>query len=96
MFVGGFSYSLYLMHAPLLQIVWQYMLQPLDLRPGVGLVALELVGIPLVVTAAYLFYRVFERPFVNASRKRRPIGVTQPERAEIAVVIKSPALVPTD
>ncbi len=70
--LGGFSYSLYLVHAPLLQVVWQYGLHPLGLGPSATFVLLMLVGVPLVGAAAYLFFLAFERPFLSRSRRERP------------------------
>lgn len=67
--VGGFSYSLYLTHAPLLQLLWEYGVAPLRLGDGVAFGLLALGGIPLSLVAAYGFYRVCERPFLN----RRPV-----------------------
>ena len=64
-FVGMFSYSLYLIHAPLLQAQWQYALRPLQLGPGLTFTLLALIGVPLVLVAAYIFYRTCERPFMS-------------------------------
>lgn len=64
-FVGSFSYSLYLIHAPLVQVIWQYGIQPLNLRENVAFLALCVASILLIVCAAYAFYLVFERPFVS-------------------------------
>jgi peptidoglycan/LPS O-acetylase OafA/YrhL len=72
-FVGTFSYSLYLIHAPLLQAEWQYALRPLDLGAPFTLALLGLVGLPLTVGAAYAFFLVCERPFMSA-RQRRAAG----------------------
>lgn len=61
--LGGFSYSLYLMHHPLLQVVYA-------LRPAAwtGEVAtfwyLLLVGLPLALVATWGFSLLFERPFM--------------------------------
>ena len=67
--VGTFSYSLYLIHAPLLQIIWQYLIHPLGLSSGQTFAMLSLAGGPLVVAAAYLFYLVCERPFLNRPQR---------------------------
>ncbi len=69
-FVGMFSYSLYLIHAPLLQAEWQYALRPLHLGSSLTFTLLAAIGVPLVLAAAYLFYRACERPFMN--RRARP------------------------
>lgn len=69
-FVGMFSYSLYLIHAPLLQAEWQYALRPLHLGSGLTFTLLAVIGVPLVLATAYLFYRTCERPFMT--RRARP------------------------
>jgi len=70
-FIGMFSYSLYLIHAPLLQARWQYALRPLQLGSGLTFTLLAVIGVPLVLAAAFLFYRTCERPFMNR-RARAP------------------------
>ena len=69
MFVGTFAYSMYLIHAPLLQVLWQTLFVPLHARPLMLLAAYWLVGTPLIVGCAYLFFLAFERPFLNTRRK---------------------------
>jgi peptidoglycan/LPS O-acetylase OafA/YrhL len=64
-FVGTFSYSLYLMHAPFLQVLSQYVLTPLGFSPARTLVALVLLGTPIVVVFCYIFFHFCERPFLN-------------------------------
>jgi peptidoglycan/LPS O-acetylase OafA/YrhL len=61
-FVGTFSYSLYLVHAPLLQLLWQYPLAPWKDDANVMCFALLLVGLPAIVLVSYLFFLCFERP----------------------------------
>jgi peptidoglycan/LPS O-acetylase OafA/YrhL len=70
-FVGTFAYSIYLIHAPLLQLLWQYAFQPLVPHPTRMLLAL-LLSIPLIVVASYLFYLLFERPFIRGRHKAAP------------------------
>lgn len=66
--VGAFSYSLYLIHAPLIQLIWQYLLHPLHMPDVIMYVLLLAVGTPLIVGIAYLFYLLFERPFIRSGR----------------------------
>lgn len=68
-FVGGISYSLYLIHAPLLQIVWQYILNPLHLSDKLTFVLLALIGTAFCLAGAYVFYLVCERPWHEYSKK---------------------------
>jgi peptidoglycan/LPS O-acetylase OafA/YrhL len=66
--VGHFSYSLYLIHAPLLQLFWQYVIVPLKLTEVPAFFCGLLLGTPLILLAARAFYRFFEAPFLNAPR----------------------------
>ena len=64
-FLGTFAYSVYLIHAPLLQLVWQTLVGPVALPAGIAFVALAIVGVPLALGGAYVFYCVCERPFLR-------------------------------
>jgi GT2 family glycosyltransferase/peptidoglycan/LPS O-acetylase OafA/YrhL len=75
--VGGFSYSLYLIHAPLLQVVWQYGLHPLGLGASATFALLALVGVPAIVGASYLFFLAFELPFLSPAHRAR-LGIRRP------------------
>jgi peptidoglycan/LPS O-acetylase OafA/YrhL len=68
-FLGVMGYSLYLMHAPLLQLLWQYVLNPLSLAP-IPTFLLLLLGLGGVVGGCYLFFLCCERPFL----KRRGVA----------------------
>lgn len=66
--IGTFSYSIYLIHAPLLQVVWQYLLRPLRQSDTTTFILLAIPGTLVILALSYLFYLPFERPFV----KRKP------------------------
>ncbi|MET0790904.1 MAG: acyltransferase [Polyangiaceae bacterium] len=66
--IGTSSYSLYLIHAPLIQIFWQYVIAPLHLVGVPAFALLSFVGLPLMLLAAKLFYRWFEGPFTTSAR----------------------------
>ena len=76
-FIGTFGYSLYLMHAPLIQVIWQYGTHPLRLSPISEFAVLSLVGLPLILAGCYLFFLVCERPFLNTGRRK---GLAETER----------------
>lgn len=63
-FVGTFSYSLYLIHAPLLQVAWQSIISGLFQGQVSRFLALLVLGVPFVLVCAWGFYRVCEKPFV--------------------------------
>lgn len=66
--LGGFSYSLYLVHHPVEQVV--YALRPLAYAPlGPTLAWLGLVGLPAMLLVAWLFSLAFERPYLRSRRR---------------------------
>jgi len=64
-FLGAISYSLYLFHGPLLVLLHRG-LEPSNLAAGTRLVAFTGAGVPVVLLAGWVGYRVFERPFFGA------------------------------
>ncbi len=68
-FIGSFSYSLYLIHPPLLQILSQYVLEPFHLRLFTNTCLLLVFGAPIIVFISYLFFLLFERPFLNSGKR---------------------------
>ena len=62
---GAFSYSIYLVHLPVLHPLEHFLIAPLGLGTLPHFWALMATGLPLVVALSYLFYRVFERPFIE-------------------------------
>jgi peptidoglycan/LPS O-acetylase OafA/YrhL len=65
-FIGTFSYSMYLLHAPLLQVIWQYVLNPLGLSLVQTFAALMTVGLGAILAFSYGFFKVCEEPFMRA------------------------------
>ena len=61
--LGTIAFSLYLVHAPLLQLIDQYVLFPFDLSPLIRFAALASGGYLLILGFAALFYLIAERPF---------------------------------
>jgi peptidoglycan/LPS O-acetylase OafA/YrhL len=74
--VGAFSYSLYLIHAPLLQLIWQYGLHPAGIGQEAQFAVLVCLGLPAILGASYLFHLGLERPFIGASGGQRPSAGT--------------------
>ena len=70
-FIGTFAYSLYLIHAPLLQVISQYVLEPLKLTFLENIIILLVVGTPTIIGCSFLFFLLFERPFLT---KRKVAG----------------------
>jgi peptidoglycan/LPS O-acetylase OafA/YrhL len=81
-FIGTFSYSVYLLHAPFLQILWQYVMMPLHLAPVAMFATLMGPGALAILGISYGFFRVLEEPFMRQSPAKaaaRPtLGASQP------------------
>ena len=80
MWLGAMSYSLYLVHYPLLKLLARERVQ---LSRTHSPVLVETGATVIVLVVAYLFYRAFERPFLNTgtSRAAKPAvveGATSP------------------
>jgi peptidoglycan/LPS O-acetylase OafA/YrhL len=67
--IGGFSYSLYLVHAPLLHLIDRIFTATIGPRPEYMFVLLVVTS-PLIVGAAYLFFLAFEKPFLTRKATR--------------------------
>jgi peptidoglycan/LPS O-acetylase OafA/YrhL len=64
--IGSFSYSLYLVHTALLHGAWLCWSSLLPAEPKLMFACL-LVTSPVIVLLAYLFHLAFERPFMSAA-----------------------------
>jgi peptidoglycan/LPS O-acetylase OafA/YrhL len=77
--LGTFSYSIYLMHTPILAKVRPFT-NLLHLSPLPEFIFTMLVTVPIVVAASFAFYLVCERPFIY----RRPAPA--PVEPEVSLV----------
>lgn len=68
--LGAFSYSIYLMHHPLLQVAVHF--QPAFISTPLRQAAYLLVLSPVILAILWQFYRVFERPFIGSGK--RPVA----------------------
>lgn len=75
--MAGFSYSLYLVHAPLLQVFWQVVEMPAGLTRPASLALIWLVGVPIIVLLSYVFHLFAERPFTPDPRSTRRLVRSQ-------------------
>lgn len=63
--IGSFSYSLYLIHMPLLQIFLQYICKPLQLSPPLEICSIIFAGVPMIIAVSYVFFLVVEKPCLS-------------------------------
>lgn len=82
--LGEFSYSLYLLHFPLLAII-HLKLRDLGIQATTRLVLMLLVAVPVAVIASYAFHLRFEKPFVRALSKQKRDHAKLPASSEAAV-----------
>lgn len=64
-FVGTFAYSIYVIHAPLLELIWRFVVKPLHLSHNLLFLSIFVIFVPLVVALSYLFFLACERPFLT-------------------------------
>jgi peptidoglycan/LPS O-acetylase OafA/YrhL len=67
--IGLFSYSLYLIHFPLQQLLWQYLVVPYAFSRTTNFALVALPGTVIIVGLACGFYLLFERPFIALKPK---------------------------
>lgn len=69
--LGFFSYSLYLMHHPIEQVLYVY--RPAWIQgPELGAAYLMVFCLPVILSTCYVFSRLFELPFMATKKSRAP------------------------
>jgi peptidoglycan/LPS O-acetylase OafA/YrhL len=63
--LGLFSYSIYLLHGPLVGVIDVRVLAPLHLAPLAKFGLLLVIGIPVILLVCYGFHLMFEAPFLH-------------------------------
>jgi peptidoglycan/LPS O-acetylase OafA/YrhL len=64
LWMGAFSYSLYLMHHPIMQVLFFYRPSWFT-TPVRQTLYLSLFGIPVILILCWLYYLAFEKPFIS-------------------------------
>ncbi|GIH91038.1 acyltransferase family protein [Planobispora siamensis] len=62
---GRFSYSIYLVHSPILLTLWYFAVVPMRLEPVPRFLVMLALGMPAVIFGSWLFSRLFEEPFLR-------------------------------
>ena len=70
--IGLFSYSIYLVHAPLLHLSW-FALRRFELSDDLNFVILTILVLPVIVGVSYIFHLWFERPFMRMPAKDKKV-----------------------
>jgi peptidoglycan/LPS O-acetylase OafA/YrhL len=73
--LGSFSYSLYLTHGVVVTLLGHFLLSR-QLTPVNFTVIFYLVAVPTSLAIAYLFYLVFERPFLSSFKNKTLVSRT--------------------
>jgi len=85
-FIGTFSFSIYLLHLPLVAVLTDYVVQPLEsaLTPLGAFLLLLGISLPLVLGVAYGFSRIFENKHIVTAGLRAFSKETQKRDAALA------------
>jgi peptidoglycan/LPS O-acetylase OafA/YrhL len=99
--LGLFSYSIYLLHGPVVGLLHEEVFGPMHLAPLVTFGLLLVVGVPAILAVCYAFHLIFEAPFlhcrgVSALRLIPVIGRVLPERRGSATSVPAPAATPSE
>jgi peptidoglycan/LPS O-acetylase OafA/YrhL len=65
LWLGLFSYSIYLIHDPILGVLDKYAFGPMQLSPLAGFAVTLAVGLPVILALCYGFHLLFEAPFLR-------------------------------
>lgn len=79
-FVGAFSYSLYLIHIPMIDIFWNGIRLVRELVPTVPQ-WVACLSLPASFLLAYVFYLWFEKPFLGGKKKAKAPAIGEREQA---------------
>ena len=71
--VGTFSYSLYLIHSPVLQLISKFILAPIEMSTSIKSYLLIIIGTSSAIAISYIFHLLFERPFMGLKSKPKII-----------------------
>ena len=65
LWLGLFSYSIYLMHDPIVGLLSKYVFGPMDVSPLATFGLTVVVGMPVILAFCWGFHLLFEAPFLR-------------------------------
>jgi peptidoglycan/LPS O-acetylase OafA/YrhL len=65
LWLGLFSYSIYLIHDPIIGVLEKYVFGPMDLSPLGTFAVTVVLGVPVILAVCYGFHLLFEAPFLR-------------------------------
>jgi peptidoglycan/LPS O-acetylase OafA/YrhL len=77
--MGSFSYSLYLVHFPMQQLLWQWIAHPAGWSRNVTFFSVATLGTAVILGVGFGFFELFEKPFLTKSadgRRRAALAET--------------------
>jgi len=83
--VGVFAYSIYLIHAPVLELARTYFIQPLHLRGELATMAALVISLNVVLIVAYGFYLLAERPFQRINQRSKKVRAAVPALEPVSI-----------
>jgi len=90
--LGGISYSIYLIHQPTAWYLSEFFKKELHIRGYADICLLTTAGLAIVVTVGYAFYLVFEKPSLTKPAREKADSATPTAVPVPAVAVKEPAL----
>lgn len=75
--LGAFSYSLYLMHHPILQVL--FVNRPAWASTVTRQFVFLVACLPIILFLCWVFYRLFEKPFISRGKPKRAVRVEPQE-----------------
>jgi peptidoglycan/LPS O-acetylase OafA/YrhL len=76
--LGLFSYSLYLMHAPIVGVLDRYVVGAMAIPPLARFLVMLALGLPAVLVGCYGFHLLFEAPFLRYRDTRSLRAIPRP------------------
>ena len=74
--LGAMSYSIYLLHFPILEVTNAWLAGKF---PPLAVMAIQSVALlPIVLGISWLSYKYIELPFMRMGKRMRPEGISQP------------------